>query len=123
MCDSFAYSSEGAKDGWWSDGILDLHIDHFSATAFLVFGSTWWAGHNVAKQSIGPFEIEFYFNGVGNLDFARTIVRFGLVDENGNIKRSSCSLHPRIRNNGRAIRNSDWAMAIELSLPENAEEN
>lgn len=97
---------------------MGLRIEHMAPKAFLAFGTTWWAGHDVNKQWIAPFEIEFYFNAVGDLKFARTIVRFGLADDHGNIKHSSCSLHPRARNNGRPLGNSIWAMAIELTPPE-----
>ena len=117
LCDSFAYSPEGAKQGWWSDGVVDLQIDRFAATAFLLWGSAWWAGHDVNKQWVAPFEIEFYFTVEGSLDFSRTIVRFGGADVNGDIVRSSMSLHPRIRNNGQPSKNSHWAMAIELTPP------
>ena len=98
--------------------MVDLHIERFTTTAFLLFGSTWWAGHDVNKQWIGPFEIEFYFNVEYGPDFARQIVRFGIADNNGNIVHSSSSLHPRIRHDGQSSPNSDWAMAIELTPPE-----
>ena len=120
LCDSFTYWPEGSKQGWWSDGVVDLHIERLASTAFVLFGVTWWAGHDVNKQWISPFEIELYFQIEGELDFVRAIVRFGCSDKNGNIVRSSSPIHPRIRNDGRPLPNSNWAMAIELTPSEDA---
>ena len=117
LCDAFTYHSEGARQGWWSDGVMDLRIDQIGRADFRVIGLTWWAEREVNKQWIGPFEVEFYFGAKDSLDFTRTVVRFGWRDKKGNM-RSSCSLHPRLREDGRRLQDADWVMALELTPPD-----
>lgn len=117
LCDAFTYHPEGAKQCWWSDGVIDLRLERISDTAIRASGSTWWA-EGMKGQWIAPFEIEFYFPTVEALDFTRTVVRFGWVDRNGRIIRNSSYLvNPDLRTDGRKRKNSDWAMAIELTPP------
>ena len=117
LCDAFTYHSEGAKQGWWSDGVFDLRIQRIAQTAFRTIGLTWWAGRNASRQFVAPFEVEFYFDAEDSLGYRKTVVRFGWKDKNGKL-RSFCSLHPRLRKDDHEIENSKWGMAIELTPPE-----
>ena len=116
LCEAFTYHSEGARQGWWSDGVMDVRIEQIGSSGFRTIGLTWWAERNVGAQWIGPFEVEYYFDVEDSLEFTRTIVRFGWKDKNGNM-RSSCSLHPRLRKDRRQVKDSDWVLAIELTPP------
>jgi hypothetical protein len=117
LCDAFTYYSQGAKQGWWSDGVTDLQLASLSETEIRAIGCTWWGAKNFNEQWIAPFEIDFYFPTVESIDFTRTVVRFGRVDRDGEIMRTASYLHPRLRNGDRNLKNSDWAMAIELTPP------
>ncbi|MBP85707.1 MAG: hypothetical protein CMJ64_03165 [Planctomycetaceae bacterium] len=118
LCDAFTYWPHASRQGWWSDGVIELHLERISPTAIRAFGSTYWAGSKSDEFGDGPFEIEFYFVDDHSLGFARTVVRFGWKDKDGIITKSS-SIHPRLRKQGRQFRNSEWAMAIELKPPKN----
>jgi hypothetical protein len=120
LCDSFSYYSKAAKQGWWSDGVMDLRVQRIGKAAFRVIGLTWWSDRKAMNHWVAPFETEFYFDAEGSLDFTRTVVRFGSRDKEG-IIRSSCSIHPRLRHEDRPIVDSNWAMAIELTPPEQHE--
>lgn len=107
LSDSFTYCSEGLCGDQPRHRTTSPAWSRVNSTAFLVFGMTWWAGHDVTSPSIDPFEIEYYFNNEDERDFARTIVRFGLADNNGQ----------------RPLRDSAWAMAIELKAPQRTRQN
>ena len=119
LCDAFTYSPVPSQSNWWSDGVFDLRIEQIGDIAFRAIGSTWWADLDVSTEWVGPFEVEFYLTSKRSLEFARQIVRFGLKDRNGNIVRSSDCLHPRVRKPNREPKDSEWALAIELTPPAN----
>jgi hypothetical protein len=96
---------------------MELTITAISPTAFLVVGAAYWAhlGHPLSPFYLAPFELEFYFHAVNDLDAERTIVRFGAMDELGAIKRIPVTAYqPRIVRDRPRI-NSEWAFAIELT--------
>jgi hypothetical protein len=120
LCEAFRHSPDGFQREWWSDGIVTLSLTQLSATSFLAVGATIWADSNVDLQYLAPFEIEFFFAAQNDVEFQRTIVRFGSTDREGAIVRlpwDSCA--PALIES-RPRRNADWAMAIELTSLQDA---
>jgi hypothetical protein len=104
------------KRGIWCDGILFVEITEINRTSFCV------AGVGYFPQDIGPFEIEFYFKNRRDPNPRSTVLRFGLPDRDGELRRLGHK-HPAYIMGLRPKTNSEWAVAVELTdtLPDNAE--
>ena len=112
ICECISY---GPKElgGWWSDGIIQLEITTYNDQSFRLLGVTWIDCHGVA-----PFEIDLQMNQHDDEYFAKTIFRIGMRDEQGLPKLSGETRNINRLIEHRPLCNNAWAMAIELTPPE-----
>lgn len=94
--------------GLWCDGIPHLEIKEIDRTSLGVVGV------GCFPIKFAPFEIDFYFKNRRDLAPQSIILRFGLLDHQGELRMighqnhsQTLSLRPR--------ENSDWAVAVELT--------
>src|SRR5262245_26025121 len=95
------------------DGVGGLQFHQIGATWFRATGFTYWLGSIACGNA--PFEVEFYYPTQESLDYERAVIRFGWLDRHGRI--TPVSIHPRLRRPNQPPKDSDWAMAIELTPP------
>jgi hypothetical protein len=103
--------------GWWCDGAFELSIRQTTPTSFLIVGAAIWAqsGNSSAPFYVAPFELEFHFASPGDLESMRIIVRFGVAEPSGDIRRVPYDAFAARIIQNRPKSNQDWALAIELS--------
>ena len=118
LCDALKHSSAGARGGWWSDGVISLQIKRLTPTSFRMTGTTFWAAGKGRNDWVAPFDVEFSFPAIDSVEWTGIIVRFGWLGHDGEIVQSIGCIHPRERWPDKVIRDSEWAMAIELTPPQ-----
>ncbi|KLU02015.1 hypothetical protein RISK_005970 [Rhodopirellula islandica] len=107
------YERTGSLTNWWSDGVIELKIDQQSRDSYHLAGVTW-----IGSDGLAPFDIDVKLNPKTDKCFANCIFRLGLLDQFG---------LPSLCEPGRPVeirtrQNRDWAMALELTPPEEAEQ-
>lgn len=113
ICESVGHDPTGRLKDWWSDGVVELQIDQQSSDSYKLAGVTW-----IGSDGLAPFEIDVKLNPKTDRYFANCVFRLGLLDQSG---------RPAVCEPGRPIeirtrQNRDWAMAVELTPPEEAEQ-
>lgn len=102
------------KRGIWCDGVPLLEIKELNRVSFLI------AGVGYFPHDFTPFELEFHFNSRRELRSDSIILRFGLLDHNGDLRLIGHHKHPSHIMTLRPKTNSEWAVAVELTETENA---
>jgi len=120
LCDAFCHSPDGQHWNWWTDGVLCVQLEQLGVATFLAVGATIWADDLTLTDDqspffLAPFELEFYFSSPQDVDFERTIVRFGQLQSNGRIIRQPWGDNAMKVIETRPQADSDWAIAIELT--------
>ena len=98
---------------WWSDGVVCLEISQLGAEKFELIGVTW-----IGCDGIAPFEFIVQTDPTSDDYFVKSVFRIGTLDGWG---RPIIFNHkiPASEIIGRRPRyNRDWAMAVELTPPE-----
>jgi hypothetical protein len=111
---AFSFKNSASSRNWSTDGVLELSISQTAPTSFLIVGAAIWLDHSI-EFYVAPFELEFNFAAPNEIEPERCIIRFGVEEPSGNIRRI-----PYDRMAARVVfkrpkRNQDWAFAIELS--------
>ena len=99
--------------GWWSDGVIYLEISQTETDTFKLLGVTWIDCHGVA-----PFEIDLDIGTLNDTFFAKTVFRIGMLDSQGQPRICDRDRSPTRLLEKRPRRNRDWAMAAELTPPD-----
>ena len=112
LCGAFHLIDFTRSRGIWCDGIIELSIARINRRAFLITGVAY------APNELAPFEIEFHFARRRDHEPARTIIRFGELDPDGEIK-----WHTNAKDAATIVANRpqidrDWAVAVELTPAE-----
>ena len=111
ICECIPYGPDNLG-GWWSDGVIHLEISEPSTDRFKLVGITW-----IDCKGIAPFDIDVVLEPNRADYFAKCIFRIGMLDDQKQPvicdRRSSpnrvLEMRPRY--------NRDWAMAVELTPP------
>jgi hypothetical protein len=117
FCKVFCLKNSSHSSNWWCDGVEGLLISETASTAFVIVGAAYW-GEVKTHQSqyyLAPFELEFFFKSLGDLDPDKVIVRFGVSDQFGEIKKIPYTGNIALVIRSRPTMNSAWAFAICLS--------
>ncbi len=116
ICGCIPYGPN-ALGGWWSDGVIHLEITKRRDGGFKLLGVTW-----IGCDGLAPFKIDVDLALDDDWYFAKTIFRIGLTDERGLPKLSDSRRNVARVLESRPRSNGDWAMAVELTPPENRDE-
>tara|TARA_A100001391_G_C5033392_1_gene268933 strand:- start:48 stop:569 length:522 start_codon:yes stop_codon:yes gene_type:complete len=113
ICECVGHEPTGKLRNWWSDGVIELRISQQSRDNYNLAGVTW-----IGSDGLAPFDIDVKLNPENDRCFANCIFRLGLLDHFG----LPALCEPGHPVEIRARRNRDWAMAFELTPPEEAEQ-
>ena len=111
---AFRLSASRETRTWWSDGFVKLVLTQCSPTFIQAVGVSYWANDDVSHFYLAPFECEFHFAAPRDPQCARIVVRFGALDESGEIARLSIERCGSEIMASRPTENSRWAFAIEM---------
>ncbi len=111
ICECITYGPKSLHR-WWSDGVIHLEITQTASDRIKLLGVTWIDVHGFA-----PFEIDVELNPTDELQFAKTVFRIGLIDDQQLPIICNDSLAPTRVLEMRPRYNRDWAMAVELTPP------
>ena len=101
------------KRGIWCDGVPLLEIKELNRASFLISGVGYF------PHDFTPFEVEFHFNNRRDLKPDLVVFRFGLLDHDGALRLIRNNRHPSHIMHLRPKTNSEWAIAVELTEPDN----
>jgi hypothetical protein len=111
---TFDLKNSAPSRGWSTDGVFELSIIQTATNSFLIVGAAIWMDHSM-RFYVAPFELEFYFAAPNELEPKRCIIRFGVEEPSGHIRRVPYDAFAARIVYNRPKRNQDWALAIELS--------
>lgn len=111
ICECIAYGLD-SLGGWWSDGVIYLEIEEPSTDRFKLLGVTW-----IDCKGVSPFDIDIVLHPNRDACFAKCIFRIGMLDDQGQPIICDRDRSPRRVLDKRPRYNRDWAMAVELTPP------
>lgn len=97
------------RRGLWCDGIPLLEVSELDRTSFCLSGVGYF------PHEFSPFEIEFHFRHRRDLMPQSIVLRFGLLDHNGDLRTIGTNKDPSYTMQLRPQVNDEWAVAVELS--------
>jgi hypothetical protein len=102
----------GNLGGWWSDGVIYLEIEERLTDTFKLLGVTW-----IDCKGIAPFDIDVVLDPDRDDYFAKCIFRIGMLDDNRQPIICDRDRSPRQVLDKRPRYDREWAMAVELTPP------
>ncbi|GAB4162315.1 MAG: hypothetical protein Tsb009_39340 [Planctomycetaceae bacterium] len=93
----------------WCDGIPLLQVADLNRTAFTITGVGYF------PHDFSPFKLEFYFKNRRDLATLRITFRFGILDDNGQLRTFEMNKDPNLVISKLPVRIQDWAVAVELT--------
>jgi hypothetical protein len=115
ICECLHYDPTKRLGSWWSDGVVRLRIEQLSQAAYKLIGVTW-----IGSEGFAPFEIDVELAPEIDTHFIKCIFRIGLLDDDGRPFVCNPKLIADDILDARPRSNRDWAMAVELTPPNEA---